>query len=191
MHVAHLHWKEEKMSKSLGNVVLAKHFAKIHGVNTFRYLILNSHYNQVINFSEELIQQAKDYVQKIRNLGKKLYFHLYLEKLKVRNITTTQSKEITESLLNGLNTIKVFYFLEKIITFLNKSIDQKKTDGQEFQETVSDFFFILNILGFKFELPNYNLRTKLLINRWQRLRKEKKYSQADEIRNELQKNGVI
>jgi cysteinyl-tRNA synthetase len=191
LHVAHLHWKEEKMSKSLGNVVLAKHFAKIHGANTFRYLILNSHYNQVINFSEELIQQAKDYVQKIKNLGKKLYFHLYLEKLQVRSITTFQRKEVVESLLNNLNTIKVFYFLEKVITFLNKSIDQKKINNQEFQEAISDFFFILNILGFKFEFPNYDLRTKLLINRWQRLRKEKKYSQADEVRGELQKNGVI
>ena len=191
MHIAHLHWEEEKMSKSLGNAILAKHFAKIHGINVFRYLVLNSHYNQVINFSEELVQQAKDYVQKIKNLGKKLYFYFYLEKMKARSITTTQSKEVIESLLNNFNTIKVFYFLEKIITFLNKNIDQKKTNGQEFQETVSDFFFILNILGFKFEFPNYNLRTKLLINKWQRLRREKKYSQADEVRSELQKNGVI
>ena len=104
---------------------------------------------------------------------------------------TVRSKEITENLLNNLNTIKVFYFLEKIITFLNKSIDQRKIYGQEFQETVSDFFFVLDILGFKIEFPNYDLRIKLLINKWQRLRKEKKYSQADEIRNELQKNGVI
>ena len=62
------------MSKSLGNVVLAEHFVQKYGPNTFRYLILNSHYNQVINLSEELIQQAADYTQKIENLLKKLNF---------------------------------------------------------------------------------------------------------------------
>ena len=191
LHIAHIHWKKEKMSKSLGNVILAKHFAKIYDVNAFRYLVLNSHYNQVINFSEELIQQAKDYIQKIKNLKKKLVFCLYLEKLKLKNFVTVRSKEVIKNLLDNLNTIKVFYLLEEVITFLNKSIDQKKTSSQVFQETVSDFFFILDILGFKFDPLTYNLENKFLINKWQRLRKENKYSQADEIRSELQRSGII
>ena len=83
MHIAHINWGKEKMSKSLGNAFLAKHFYQKYDANILRYLILNSNYNQVINFSEELIQQSVDYVNKIKNLLKKLNFYLYTNRIMV------------------------------------------------------------------------------------------------------------
>ncbi|CAG8676045.1 4775_t:CDS:1, partial [Ambispora gerdemannii] len=96
------------MSKSLDNVILAKHFAQKYGANVLRYLILNSHYNQVINLSEELIQQAVDYIQKIKSLLKKMNFYLYIEKIKITSTRETpeRGEEIINSLLNNLNTVK-------------------------------------------------------------------------------------
>ncbi|CAJ0761799.1 24764_t:CDS:2 [Entrophospora sp. SA101] len=82
------------MSKSLGNVILAKHFYEKYGANVFRYLILNTHYNQVINLSEELIQQATDYTQKIKNLLKKLNFYLYTEQIKITEQEAPKGEEI-------------------------------------------------------------------------------------------------
>ena len=127
------------MSKSLGNVILAKHFYQKYDANTFRYLILNSHYNQVINLSEELIQQATDYIQKIKNLLKKLNFYLYLKKLKITPQEPTKKEEVINALLNNLNTIKVFFFLEQTINSLNKSIDKKESDSKELQKMVDNF----------------------------------------------------
>src|SRR3954462_2435534 len=108
------------MSKSLGNVVLAEHFAQKYDPNALRYLILNSHYNQVINLSEELIQQAMDYLQKIKNLLKKLNFYLYTERIKFAKQQTPKQVEIINSLLNNLNTIKALFFSEQSIGLLNK-----------------------------------------------------------------------
>src|SRR6185295_11704125 len=103
------------MSKSLGNVISAKHFCQKYGANILRYLILNAQYNQVINLSEELIKQATDYIQKIKNLLKKLRFYLYLNKIKIGVQKTTLQQEIVNNLLNNLNTVKVLFFLEQII----------------------------------------------------------------------------
>lgn len=178
------------MSKSLGNVILAKKFQQKYGGNVLRYLLLNSHYNQVINLSEELIQQAIDYIQKITNLLKKLNFYLYTEKITVAKKATNQSQEIITSLLNDLNTVKVLFFLEEIITSLNKDIDGK-TNHKDFFEKITNFYFILNILGFKFDSPIYDLATKLLISEWQKARKEKNYLQADKIRKKLQEKTII
>ena len=72
------------MSKSIGNVVLAKYFYQKYGTNVFRYLVLNTHHNQVINFGEGLIQQAIDYVQKIENLLKRLNLYLYLNQISIK-----------------------------------------------------------------------------------------------------------
>src|SRR4051794_20022566 len=151
------------MSKSLGNVVLAKHFAQKYGVNIFRYLILSSSYKQVINFNEKLIQQADNYVQKIKNLLKRLNFYLYTEKIKVvKNATLQPPQAIIDCLLNDLNTAQALFWLEKTMVSVNKMITQKENNS-EFQTTIADFFFMLNLLGFKFELPPYDLKTKLLI----------------------------
>src|SRR4051794_40318263 len=97
------------MSKSLGNVILAKHFAQKYGVNVFRYLILSSSYNQVINFNEKLIQQATNSVQKIKNLLKRINFYLYTEKIKMRGGSVQPPQVIVDCLLNNLNTAQALF----------------------------------------------------------------------------------
>src|SRR6185437_5520034 len=179
------------MSKSLGNVILAKHFYQKYGTNTLRYLILNSHYNQVINLSKELIQQATDYIQKIKNLLKKLNFCLYLKKIKITPQESTKKEELINGLLNNLNTIKVLFFLEQTINSLNKSIDKKESDSKELQKIINNFYFVLDVLGFKFDFLVYNFSTKLLIRKWQKLRNKGEYIQADAIRKKLQELDIL
>ena len=174
----------------MGNVIFAKHFAKIYGINIFRYLILSSHYNQVINFSEELIKQAIDYVRKIKNLLKRLKFYLYIGKIKIIK-QKSQKEEIINSLLNDLNTVKTLFFLEQIINSLNKSVDKRENDSEKLRKVINDFHFILSLLGFRFDLPSYNLEVKLLIKKWQDLRNKNDYTQADKIRKKLQEMDVL
>src|SRR4051812_23900342 len=99
------------MSKSLGNVVAAKYFYRQYGANAFRYLVLNVHHNQVINFGEGLIRQGIDYVQKIENLFKKINFFLYINKIDIpkNKKDSKRHKEVIQCLLNNLNTIKVLF----------------------------------------------------------------------------------
>ncbi|CAJ0830392.1 1849_t:CDS:1 [Entrophospora sp. SA101] len=147
------------MSKSWGNVILAKHFYQKYGANVLRYLFLNSHYNQVINFNEKLLQQAQDYTQKIKNLLKRLKLHFYWQKIIINQQKVNKSnpfyQEVIQALANNLNTIKVFYYLEGIIYRLNKELDKQK-EANLIQELSGIFYFILDILGFKFELVAYN-----------------------------------
>jgi cysteinyl-tRNA synthetase len=51
--------------------------------------------------------------------------------------------------------------------------------------------FILDLLGFKFDLPTYNLEVKSLIKKWQDLRGKGDYNQADGVRKQLQEMGVL
>lgn len=80
------------------------------------------------------------------------------------------SKQVIENLLNNLNAIKVFYLLEQLIYSLNKKIDlsisrgeKQPSENSDFAQNINDFYFILDILGFKFDLPSYDLKIKLLI----------------------------
>jgi len=175
------------MSKSLGNVILAEHFAQKYDPNALRYLILNSHYNQVINLSEELIQQATDYLQKIKNLLKKLNFYLYTEQIKITKQKAPKGGKIIDSLLDNLNTVKALFFLEQSINLLNKNIDKKENDNEQLQGIISDFYFSLDLLGFKFNLTPYNSEIKLLIKNWQELRRKGDYSRRTRFERSCKK----
>jgi len=152
------------MSKSLKNTLLAKDFFSKYGANVLRYLFLNSHYNQTINLDQQLIQQGLDYIQKIKNFLKRLRFYMFIKKLNLIEEEIKAKDEIIQNLLNNLNTIKILYFLDQITQSLNKMIDQGK-QNKDFLISVNDFYFILDILGFKFSLPSYNLETQKLIKK--------------------------
>ncbi len=52
-------WKDEKMSKSLGNVVSARELIETHGADLLRYLLLSTHYRRPIEFNEEVLASAR------------------------------------------------------------------------------------------------------------------------------------
>ena len=194
LHIGHLHWNQEKMSKSLGNIILAKHFYQKYGSNALRYLFLNSRYNQVINFNEKLLQQAQDYIQKIKNLLKRLKLYFYWQKITINQQEINKNnqfyQEIINALADNLNTIKVLYYLDEIIYRLNKELDKQKKE-KLIQELTGIFYFVLEILGFKFELTDYNWQIRYLLNKWQKFRQNKQFSEADQIRKQLQEKDVI
>jgi cysteinyl-tRNA synthetase len=52
-------WKEEKESKSLGNIRDAKQFIATHGSDLVRYLLLSTHYRSPIDSGPEVIAASK------------------------------------------------------------------------------------------------------------------------------------
>src|SRR6185312_2745174 len=116
-------------------------------------------YNQVINFNEKLLQQAQDYIQKIKNLFKRLKLYFYWQKITISQQEINKNnqfyQEIINALADNLNTIKALYYLDEIIYRLNKELDKQK-EAKSIQELTGIFYFVLEILGFKFELTDYN-----------------------------------
>src|SRR5690606_15867182 len=60
MHNGYININNEKMSKSLGNFVLTRDLLEIHDANVIRFFMLSVHYRNPINFSEELLESAKN-----------------------------------------------------------------------------------------------------------------------------------
>ncbi|MEO6435060.1 MAG: cysteine--tRNA ligase [Tepidisphaeraceae bacterium] len=52
-------WADEKMSGSIGNVVAARELIDKHGADLLRYLLLSTHYRRPIEFTDEVIVNAK------------------------------------------------------------------------------------------------------------------------------------
>lgn len=67
MHNAFLNLNNEKMSKSLGNVVNAREVAARHKPEAIRFLMLSTHYRNPLNFTEEGLEQASNALERIEN----------------------------------------------------------------------------------------------------------------------------
>ncbi|MGB0454907.1 MAG: cysteine--tRNA ligase [Bacteriovoracaceae bacterium] len=58
MHNEFVNLKDQKMSKSLGNVITARAFMDKYDPEILKYVMLSSHYRSLLNMSEEKIQQS-------------------------------------------------------------------------------------------------------------------------------------
>lgn len=121
MHTAYVLYEGEKMSKSLGNLVLVEDLLKRFSPETIRWVILSHHYKEPWEYDElELVQVE----QKVESLKKSL--------LGVSSNGLESVSQFEELMNDNLNTPKVLELVEGLV------YENKKTEAKR----------ILEILGF-------------------------------------------
>jgi len=71
MHVALVLSNGQKMSKSLGNMVLSREIVEKYGQNLLRLYIFATHYRDEINYNENDLKNKKSFLEKIYNASNK------------------------------------------------------------------------------------------------------------------------
>jgi cysteinyl-tRNA synthetase len=67
LHNGMLQFKDEKMSKSLGNFFRVRDVLQRHGRETLRFYMLNTHYRGPLGYSEEALQEAEASLKRLWN----------------------------------------------------------------------------------------------------------------------------
>lgn len=67
MHNEFVNMGGEKMSKSLGNIVTVYDLRKRYPARVIRYFLISAHYRNPIQFSEEVMDQLKNGLERIDN----------------------------------------------------------------------------------------------------------------------------
>src|SRR5215218_5410666 len=62
----------DKMAKSIGNVLDVERAVELHGSNAIRMWLLQSHYSQPIEYSEEILEEKRRSFERLQNLYKGL-----------------------------------------------------------------------------------------------------------------------
>ena len=167
----------EKMSKSLGNIILVRDLAQNHHGEVIRLALLSSHYRQGLDWNEKIIHQAKKLLNKI---------YAILDDLKSVNIAESNSpnsKDIS-ILLDDLNTPGIIAELNKIAKDYNSDTSDKKL-------VKSKLLLIGSVLGI-FQDQSFNeisddIREKVedLITKRNQAKEDRNFDLADQIRNQL------
>lgn len=199
MHNGYINIDNEKMSKSLGNFVLARDLIEQHDPQVLRFFMLSVHYRNPINFTDELLESAKNSLDRIKtayhNLEhrKKASLNLvedndeWLEK--INQAITDFEKEMDDD-FNTANAITVLFNLAKEA---NVYVEREQTHTHvidAFQETIKK---LLGVLGIEIETEAELLDEEIeaLIEERNEARKNKDFKRADEIRDLLKEKSII
>ena len=191
MHNAFINFGNEKMSKSLGNVVYAKDMIEKYGGTVTRLVILNAHYRQPVNFTDETVTAAMQEVNKMQMAYKQMALKLQMNGIDLSLGKPVYIEKFIESLADDLNTANALAELYNLIkesnqTIRNREIDYAKLNDQF--KTLTDMFYVLglDIKYVKLEKDDLDL-----LNQYNQAKSEKNFAKSDEIRQILIDKGIM
>ena len=205
MHNGYLCLNNQKMSKSLGNIMKVRDICQNYKGEVIRYFILSAHYRSPLNFSEEQLQQARSSLQRLDNVIFNVRHLLKQDKFresknKDDNLILEKRKESEQNFIEAMdddfNTpialSQLFAFTREVNIYLNSQCPKNK----EILEGILKFYQelageILGILKDFDQEESLEQEIKKLIDKREEARKETNWIESDRIRDKLQEKGIL
>ncbi len=196
LHCRHLIVDGEKMSKSKGNYYTMRDLLKKNiDPSVLRFLLISTHYRKMLNFTFEALDQANASLQRIKDFLFELNNHPFKEgeSKAVSKIIEKTQKNFTDGLSDDLNISVALRALFDMIREVNSLIAEEKIfsqDAENLQRFIHSLDSVLAVLPEeKEELLPADIMRK--IEERENARKEKNYTRADAIRDELLEHGIV
>ena len=192
LHTGFLTINGQKMSKSLGNFITIREFLNKHSARLLRFFVLKSHYRSPIDYSEKAILQSQNELERIDEFVEKIQN----AKFKIQNFNSKFKidkfkNKFEEAMDDDFNTPKAMAVIFELIREVNPMLDKNQITQEEVKQILEFLKFIDEIFGFilKKERVKIPEEIKKLAQKREILRKEKKWEEADKIREEIKKLG--
>lgn len=199
MHNAFLKINNEKMSKSLGNFFTVREIGEKYPLQVIRFFMLSAHYRSPLNFSDELIEAAKNGLERILTAYDKIKTvaeHTETESLTEQEQALCEQidafvKKYEASMDDDLNTADAIAVIFELVKLTNTTV-QTGSSKEYCEKAMTTIKQLCDVLGIEVEREQELLDTDIeqLIEERQQARKDKNFARADEIRNLLQEQGI-
>ena len=200
LHNGFLNIDNRKMSKSLGNFFTVREIGEKYDLQVLRFFMLSAHYRSPLNFSADLMEAAKNGLDRIVTAAEHLKFLLDGAKSDVmteeEQTKITKSREFTEKFEKAMdddfNTADAIAAVFDLVKFINTSTDGDSSRAY-LESLLERLVTLTNVLGIIVEKEQEMLADDIeaLIAERQAARKERNFARADEIRDELLAKGII
>ena len=209
MHHNFVLLNNNKMSKSLGNIISAASFLEKYNAELLKYFMLSSHYRSLLHLNDETLTHSIKALHRIytclTRLKNQADDSVPLDQ-KHDTFLAEKNQAFEDALLDDLNTPAAFSQLFEVIRYTNQELDTKPQSALSkrvltwlqdkgkrfalFQEKPNAFLDELSTIF----LTENNLKKEdinHLIQKRQDARKNKEFSTADAIRDELTQKGIL
>lgn len=188
LHNGLLQMSEEKMSKSVGNVVTVKEASNKYSPDALRLFVLGSHYRRPLMYSDDALVAASRASNRLTNA-----LQPNSAKRSDELDPTAYSQQFFQFMDNDLNTPQAVSSMFN----LAREINRVKDSGGSVSKSQNSLRQMGELLGLTFKDPELSVRTDiapfidLLIETRKNLRSQENYHDADKIRQGLNDLGVF
>jgi cysteinyl-tRNA synthetase len=187
------------MSKSLNNFFTVRDIAQHFDLEVLRMFMLSSHYRSPINFSDDLLEQTKNGLERLYNAKNNM---LYLLESAVEKEASQEEQELIkrlgehknkfiEAMDDDINTADALAAIYDLVRDVNGSLktEASKATVQASLDMLMELSGVLGLLGKKEE--SLDAEIEALIEERQKARKEKNWALSDKIRDDLKAQGIV
>ena len=135
VHNGYINIDNEKMSKSKGNFFTVRDISKSYDLEIVRFFMLSAHYRNPVNFSDEMLTQAKAGLERIYNAKEKLEFTI--NNLQESNITDAEKALVSEldayktkfinAMEDDINTADAVSVIFELSKFINSNVNEESS----------------------------------------------------------------
>ena len=182
MHNGFVTIDSEKMSKSLGNIILVNDLTQKYHGEVIRLALLSSHYRQGLDWNEKVIHQAKKLLDKL--------YEIHEELKEIETSLDDRSFESIEIIFDDLNTPGLISEVNKLIKEVDSADDNEKVLLKSKLEMIGKVLGILEDSAYKKASDELSEEVEKLIKQRSEAKENKNFELADEIRNTLEERGI-
>ena len=200
MHNGFLNIDNKKMSKSLGNFFTVREVGEKYDLQVLRFFMLSAHYRSPLNFSAELMEAAKNGLERIVTAAENLKFlagnasaeTMTDEERALFEKSAEYVADFERAMDDDFNTADAIAAVFDLVKYINTT-----SDGSRSKEYLESLFARLqtltDVLGIIIEKEEEMLDADIeaMIEKRQAARKARDFALADQIRDELLAKGII
>lgn len=207
MHNGMITRKDEKMSKSVGNIFLLREFLKNYDPRVLILFFMSSHYRSPLEFSESNLEEAVQMLDRFRNCLWKLDSVIggagmtggsTSESSALRSAIDATERQFHTEMRDDVNTAGALASLFGLVRVINEYTESVSTAGKvdagllgEARELLTDLLYILGVEISPSEYSEAGLEQELLdlVAEREKARKDGDYAAADAARDKLAAAG--
>ncbi len=198
MHNGYITIDGVKMSKSLNNFFTVRDIRKLYSGDVIRFFLLSGHYRSPINFSDVLMEQAKQGLNRIVTCVETLE---HLEKNGTDDFSDADKEELKgldkyrdmfiEAMDDDLNTADAISAIFEMVSDINVYVRNgaSKVFAKEGIAHIKELTDVLGVMQQTEDEDSADPEIQALVDERQAARKEKNWAKADEIRDKLKEMG--
>lgn len=195
---------DEKMSKSIGNVVFLRDMLKEEDPMVIRYLLSTTQYRRPLKYDMANLQDARNNLVRLKEVYGSLNFrrdHLQAENAETLNpsalvtlqqASETASQHFTEAMDDDFNVANAMTVIFDLVKAINRYLEEAVVEEEGLELAESLLGDLLGVIGL--EIANQEVldeEIEALIDERNAARKAKNFQRADEIRDYLKSQNIL